>query len=347
MLLHGEQTRARRTLAAPLAIPLSTERLRGASRFTFPTVNFELAALARGSRIGRGTSFHAMMKPMARPISSASISFGLVNIPVKLYSATQAAGTPSFNLIHKDCGSRLRQQYFCIKEDVPVKREDMVKGYEFAKDQYVTFTPEELKELEEKGDQTIAIEEFVPAEAVDPVYYDKAYYLGPDKGGEKAYRLLARVMTDTKRNAIARYAARGKQNLVLVRPLEDRLVLQQLHHAAEIRPLNEVPIADAEVKEPELKLARQLVDQIAHETFNASAYEDEVAKRVQEQIERKIEGQQIATSPSVAPQAQIIDIMEALKASLGKQSEDKERKPAQRAPQAEKADKAKKSGKKA
>jgi DNA end-binding protein Ku len=269
---------------------------------------------------------------MARAIGSASISFGLVNIPVKLYASTAESGTPRFNLLHKACGSRLRQQYFCVKEDVPVKREDMIKGYEFAKDQYVTFTPEELKELEEKGDQTIAIEEFVPGAAVDPLYYDKAYYLGPEKGGEKAYKLLARVMTDTKRHAIAHYAARGKQYLVLVRPVGEHLVLQQLHHHAEIRPINEVPIADAELKDPEIKLARQLVDQIAHETFSASAYEDEVGKRVREQIEQKIEGQQIATSPAAAPQAQIIDIMEALKASLSKQGADiKARLPAQRA----------------
>jgi DNA end-binding protein Ku len=253
-----------------------------------------------------------------RAIGSASISFGLVNIPVKLYSATQASATPSFNLLHKDCGSRLRQQYFCVKEDVPVKREDMVKGYEFAKDQYVTFTTEELKELEEKADQTIEIVEFVPLTAVDPVYFEKAYYLGPDKGGDKAYRLLARVMADTGRSALARYAARGKQYLVLVRPINDRLVLQQLYYATEVRPVSEVPIADGEVKEPELKLARQLVDQIAHETFSPQQYEDEVGKRIHEQIQRKVEGQQVAVSPAAEPKAQIIDLMEALKASLGK-----------------------------
>jgi DNA end-binding protein Ku len=316
VLLHGEEATVRLITVAISLRRAAAERLRRASCHAFPSVNLERG----GAGIGGAPSLHVIMKLMARAIGSASISFGLVNIPVKLYSTTQAAGTPSFNLLHKACGSRLRQQYFCIKEEVPVKREDMVKGYEFAKDQYVTFTPEELKELEEKGDQTVAIEEFVPIAAVDPIYYEKAYYLGPEKGGEKAYRLLARVMTDSGRCAVARYAARGKSYLVLVRPVGERLVLQQLHHAEEIRPIAEVPIADADLKDPEVKLARQLVDQIAHETFDAKIYEDEVGKRVQEQIDRKIEGQQIATSPTVAPQAQIIDIMEALKASLAKQA---------------------------
>ncbi len=292
---------------------------------------------------------------MSRAIGSASISFGLVNIPVKLFSATQASATPSFNLLHKACGSRLRQQYFCIKEDVPVKREDMVKGYEFAKDQYVTFTAEELKELEEKADQTIEIAEFVPATTVDAVYFDKAYYLGPDKGGDKAYRLLVKVMADTGRSALARYAARGKQYVVLLRPVDDRLVMQQLHHATEVRPLKEVPIGEGEIKPPELALARQLVDQIARETFDPTQYEDEVGKRIQAQIQRKVEGQEVAVSPSAEPQAQIIDLMEALKASLGRrkdataapapdQTTAKARRPPQRAADAEPAVKKKKKG---
>src|SRR3977135_3300559 len=130
----------------------------------------------------------------ARSIASLTVSFGLVSIPVKLYSATEASRAISFNLLHKGCGSRLKQQYLCIKEEVPVAREDMVKGYEFAKDQYVMFTPEELKALEETGTGTAEITEFVPIEAVDPVYFDKAYYLAPDKGGAKPYALLARPL---------------------------------------------------------------------------------------------------------------------------------------------------------
>src|SRR3954471_17082961 len=156
----------------------------------------------------------------ARSIASLTVSFGLVSIPVKLYSATEASRAISFNLLHKDCGSRLKQQYLCIKDEVPVAREDMGKGYEFAKDQYVVFTPEELKALEEAGSHTAEITEFVPISSVDPVFFDKAYYLAPDKGGAKPYALLARALRQSKRCALGRWAARGKQYIVMIRPVE-------------------------------------------------------------------------------------------------------------------------------
>jgi DNA end-binding protein Ku len=254
-----------------------------------------------------------------RSMASATISFGLVSIPVRLYAATETGASISFNLLHEKCGSRLKQQYVCIKEEVIVPREEMIKGYEFQKGEYVTFTPDELKELEETSTQTVDITEFVPLAKVDPVYFDRAYFLGPDKGGDRPYKLLARTMAETGRAALAKYAARGKMYLVLLRPVEDKLVMQQLHYADEVRDLREVPVGDAEVREGELKLARQLVEQIARETFNPDAYEDEVRKRVQEQIDRKIEGREIQVSPTEPKPAQIIDLMEALKASLAKQ----------------------------
>jgi DNA end-binding protein Ku len=257
---------------------------------------------------------------MARAIAGATISFGLVSIPVKLYSATQASAAISFNLLHKACGSRLKQQYICSRDNEIVSRDDMVKGYEFSKDQYVTFTPDELKALEESATQTIDIAQFVPLAQIDPVYFDKAYYLGPEKGGEKAYTLLAEAMRETGRAALARYAARGKQYLVMVRPTTDDkpggLVMQQLLYADEVRPFNEVPLTGGEVREAELKLARQLIDQITAETFDPTLYHDDVRERIHADIQRKMEGQDIATSaPEPAP-ARIIDLMEALKASL-------------------------------
>jgi len=256
---------------------------------------------------------------MARAISTATISFGLVSIPVKLYTATQASAGVSFNLLHDKCGSRLKQQYICPRDNEIVGREQMVKGYEFAKDQYVTFTTEELKSLEEKATQTIEIAEFVPADKIDPVYFDKAYYLGAEKGGEKAYRLLSEAMRETGRSGLARYAARGKQYLVLLRPAGDGgLVMQQLLYADEVRPFSEVPMNDVEVREPELKLAKQLIDQIAVETFEPTKYEDDVRKRIEADIKRKVEGQDIAVSGPEPEPAPIIDLMEALKASLGK-----------------------------
>ena len=259
---------------------------------------------------------------MARAISGGTISFGLVSIPVQLYSATQASAGVSFNLLHDKCGTRVKQQYVCPLDNEIVPRDSMVKGYEFAKDQYVTFTPAELKAMEEKATQTIDIAEFVPLDRIDPVYFDKAYYLGPEKGGEKAYRLLAEVMRETKRAAVARYAARGKQYIVMLRAAEGAqggtgIVMQTLLYADEVRPFSEIPIGDATVREGELGLAKQLVDQIAAETFNPAAYEDEVRKRIQADIQRKVEGKEIAAPAPPEEPARVIDLMEALKASLG------------------------------
>jgi DNA end-binding protein Ku len=257
----------------------------------------------------------------ARALASLTVSFGMVSIPVKLYSATQAQASISFNLLHAACGSRLKQQYLCAREGVVVERADMVKGYEFAKDQYVTFTPEELKELEEKGTQTIEINEFVPAESIDPIYYDKAYFLGPDKGGAKPYALLAESMRQTGKTAVGRYAARGKQYIVQLRAVPGGLVMQQLLYAPEVRTIEEVGIEAAPVKDTELALAKQLIGQISSDEFDPLQYEDDVRKRIEGLVQKKVEGEQIAISPS-APETggQVIDLMEALRASLDKAS---------------------------
>jgi DNA end-binding protein Ku len=250
-----------------------------------------------------------------RPVATGTISFGLVSIPVRLYSATQPASAISFNLLHEKDGARLKQQYVCSQCGEKVERDQMVKGYEFTKDRYVRFTAEELKALEEIASQTIDIAEFVPASDVDAVHYEKAYYLAPEKGGAKAYRLLSEAMRRSGKAALARYAARGKQYLVLIRPRDGRLVMQQLFYADEVRPFDEVPVDEAEVKEQEVQLALQLVEQIAGDRFDPGKYEDAVKKRTLEAIERKVEGQEIQIA-APEPQAQVIDLMEALKASL-------------------------------
>jgi DNA end-binding protein Ku len=251
----------------------------------------------------------------ARSIGTGTLSFGMVSIPIRTYSAGESASAVSFNLLHGKCKSRLKQQYVCPKDNEIVPRDQMVKGYEFSKEQYVTFTDEELKSMAEEAQKAIEITEFVPASKVDPVYFDGAYYLGPDKGGEKAYRLLNEAMKQTGRAALAKWAARGKQYLVMIRPVGNGLVMQQLLYRDEVRPISEVPIDDAEVKEAELKLAVQIVEQIASDEFHPENYEDEVRKRYHEAIQKKVEGQEITTAPE-APRAQIIDLMEALKASL-------------------------------
>lgn len=256
----------------------------------------------------------------ARSMGSLTISFGLISIPVKLYTATQSAGSISFNLLHKGCGSRLRQQYFCIKEGIPVERDQMVKGYEFAKDQYVQFSPEELKALEEIGSQAVEISEFVSIDSVDPVYYDKSYYLAPDKGAAKPYALLTQALRETHRCAIARWASRGQANLVMLRPVGDVLMMQQLHFAAEVRSADEIEIPQQEVKTAELNLAKQLIEQQASEKFDPSAYVDEVKGRIEAAIQRKVEGQEIsvAETPTGTGEGKVIDLMEALRASLEK-----------------------------
>jgi DNA end-binding protein Ku len=251
-----------------------------------------------------------------RSIATGTISFGLVTIPVRLYPAAQSAATVSFNLLHAKCGSRLKQQYVCAKDGEKVEREEMVKGYEIAKDRYVTFTGEELKALDEIATQTIDIAEFVNAADVDPIFFDSAYHLGPDKGGTKAYRLLALALERAGKAALARYAARGKQYLVLIRARGGRLFLQQLRYADEIRSPDEIPLDDAELKEPEVQLALRLIEQTTSEGFHPERYEDSVKKRVLEAIERKVQGEQIQAAQPAEPQGQVIDLMEALKASL-------------------------------
>jgi DNA end-binding protein Ku len=255
-----------------------------------------------------------------RSIGSLTISFGLVAIPVKLYTATQSANTISFNLLHKTCGSRLKQNYTCIKEGVEVPRDEMVKGYEFAKDQYVQFTPEEIKALEEVGTHSIEISEFVPIESIDPVYFDKTYYLSPDKGAGKPYGLLSEALKEAKLVAVGRWAARGKSYIVALRPVGEVLTMQQLHFAADVRSSSEVEIPKAEVKPAELKLARQLIDSQTVQKFDPAAFKDDVRERIQAEIDKKVQGQEISVSEAQPETTggKVIDLMEALRASLEK-----------------------------
>ncbi|MDE2136413.1 MAG: Ku protein [Gammaproteobacteria bacterium] len=256
----------------------------------------------------------------ARSIGSLTVSFGLVAIPVKLFTANQSSSAISFNLLHKADGSRLRQQYICQKDGEVVERDAMIKGYEFAKDQYVQFTPEEIKALEEVGSHAVEISEFVPIESIDPVYYDKTYYLAPDKGAGKPYALLTEALKQAGRCGVGRWAARGKGYLVILRPIGDVLAMQQLHYAADVRRASEVEIAKTEVKPAELKLAQQLIDAQTAEKFDADAYKDEVRGRIEAAIKKKVdEGQEISMVEPPAPgEGKVIDLMEALRASLEK-----------------------------
>ena len=257
---------------------------------------------------------------MPRPFASGQIAFGLVSIPVKLFSATEASEKISFNMLHKDCGNRVQQQLFCPKDERTISRDEVVKGYEFSRGQYVLFNEEELKMIEEKSTQSIEISEFLPKEAIDPIYFAKANYIAPDKGGERAYSLLTKALEQTGRWALAKYAARGKQYLVILRPLGNGMVMQQLFYPNEIRSMDELDLGDAIVKDNELKMAVQLAQMGAADEFHPENYRDEVAERTRALIQRKIEGEEITSNLVEEPKAQVIDLMEALKRSLAKPS---------------------------
>lgn len=252
----------------------------------------------------------------ARAIGTSSISFGLVTIPVKLFATSKSGARVSFNWIDRKTGVRVRQQYFNPDNNQVVPKDDMVKGYQFAKNQFVVFEPDELKVLEQPKTDAIEIAEFVPAEQVERVYFDRAYYLGPDRGGARAYRLLAAALEQTGRVAVARFATRGKQYLVMVRPYRDGLMLEQLRYQTEVRSWDEVPVDEGEINPAELDLAVQMIEQKTAEEFQPDDYKDEVRERQLELIQQKIDGEQITVAPSAEPQAQIIDLMAALKASI-------------------------------
>jgi len=275
----------------------------------------------------------------ARAIASLTISFGLVAIPVKLYSAVVSGERISFNLLRQKDGSRVKQQYVAVNDGKLVDRSEMTKGYEFAKDQYVLFSAEELKELDDVTTHAIDISQFVPLESVDPVYFDGTYYLAPDKGGAKPYSLLATALQKTKQCAIGRWTSRGKEHIIVVRPLDDGLAMHQLHFRAELRTIKELGIESAAVSEAELKLANQLIDQLAVKRFDPNEFSDEHRVRVEAAIRRKVEGKEVslAESPVKSAGGNVVDLMQALKASLNargtsKASEIKERKAPKRAP---------------
>ena len=254
---------------------------------------------------------------MARAFASGQIAFGLVSIPVKLFSAAEASEKISFNMLHQDCGSRIQQQLFCPKDERTIERSEVVKGYEFSKGQYVLFTEEEIKALEEKATQQIDIVEFLPNSEIDPIYFQKANYMAPDRGGDRAYALLAKALQETGRWALAKYAARGKQYLVVLRPVGKGLVMHQLYYPNEIRSMDELDLGEPLIKDNELKMAIQLAEMGANDEFHPENYRDEVKERIRSLIQKKIEGEEITATEAEEPRAQVIDLMEALRRSLG------------------------------
>ncbi|MDP2271078.1 MAG: Ku protein [Archangium sp.] len=254
----------------------------------------------------------------ARAMGTGTISFGLVNIPVKVFSANNTTEKISFNQLHADKKTRLKQQMYDPETGEIVPREKIVKGYEYAKDQYLIVNEEELDALELATSRSMDITEFVPLDSVDPLYFENGYYLGPDKGAERAYKLLAAALTDARYAAVAKYVARGKQQLVVFRPLNGSIVMQQLRYAEEVKTLGEIPIPDATVTEAELGLAKQFITAMAKPKFDITQYKDEYRERLRDMLDRKIKGEAVDLTPQPAPVAKVVDLMEALKASLAR-----------------------------
>ncbi|MDM0047161.1 Ku protein [Variovorax dokdonensis] len=255
----------------------------------------------------------------ARSIASLTLGFGLVSIPVRLYSATESSATIHFNLLARD-GSRVKQQYVSEKDGAVVPRSEMVKGYEFEKDRFVIFQPDELKALENGASHAVDIVAFIPERAVDPIFYDKAYLLAPDKRGGKPYSLLKAAMLESGRCALARWAWKGKQYVVQVRAAADGLVLQQLLYADEVRSLKDLDIDQSEPSKAELQLALQLIDQIAADSYDPAEFQDEEKKRILAAIDAKIAGQEVVASQPAEERtgAEVIDLTEMLRASLSR-----------------------------
>jgi DNA end-binding protein Ku len=298
----------------------------------------------------RNSANHRRMPSNARSIASLTISFGLVAIPVKLYSATVSSERISFNLLRQKDGSRVKQQYVAVNDGKLVERSEMTKGYEFAKDQYVMFSAEELKALEDTTTHAIDISQFVPLESVDPVYFDGTYYLAPDKGGAKPYSLLAKALKQAKQCAIGRWTSRGKEHIIIVRPIDDGLAMHQLHFNAEVRTIKDLGIEAAPVSDAELKLANQLIEHLAAKRFDPNEFSDEHRARVEAAIQQKVAGKEVSMAESPVKNAggNVVDLMEALKASLNAREnpnapEIKERKTPKRAPAPEQAAPRKKS----
>lgn len=261
------------------------------------------------------------MATSTRSIASLTLSFGLVNVPVRLFSATEQGADLRFNMLAKD-GSRLKQQYINERSKKVVERKDMVKGYEVEADRFVLFSPDELKNLEESSSHVVQIVSFVPLPSIDPLFYDKSYLLAPDKRGAKPYALLAEAMRRSDRCALAKWSWKAKQYVVQVRANGDGLILQQLRYAEEVRSLEDLGIEKASVSAPELQLALQLIETIAAETFEPEDFQDEEKARVLAAIDAKVKGKEIVASAHSEDSltgtgtGQVIDLMDALRSSL-------------------------------
>lgn len=251
---------------------------------------------------------------MARSIWRGAISFGLVSIPIRLYAATESKDV-SFHLLHKKCHSRIKQQRYCPYDETVIEWGDVERGYEYAKDQYVVLDEEDFEKVPIATTKTIDINAFVGLDEVDPQYYERSYYVEPEDVGKKPYALLMRTLQETQRVAVAKVALRQKEQLCLLRPKEGVMVMQTMFYPDELRSEEElaIPGVDVAVDARELQMARSLVDMLTAE-FDPTQYQDQYREALLSVIESKVTGSAIAQAPPA--QGKVVDLMEALRASV-------------------------------
>lgn len=268
-----------------------------------------------------------------RPLRNATITFGLVNIPVRFYTATKSEDV-HFNLLHASCGTRVNRRWWCPHHETIVESDELIRGYPISKNQYVTFTGEEIEALESDDNRSLDITEFVDLDQIDPVYFEKAYFLGPAPGGGKTYKLLAAAMKKENKVALARWVAGSREHLVVLRPFEDGLILHTMYYADEVRDFHAIEKEDAPVRDKELSLAEMLIGELTEEGFDPLQYKDEYRERLMDRIRDKSQGKTIVSETREAERTgEVVDIMEALRRSL----EGGGRAPAKRAPETRRA----------
>jgi DNA end-binding protein Ku len=251
-----------------------------------------------------------------RPLRNAMISFGLVSIPVRFYTATKSEDI-HFNLLHASCGSRVNRKWWCPKHEKIIDSDELIRGYAVTKNKYVTFSDEEMEALETDDNRSLDITEFVDLEQIDPVFFEKSYFLGPAPGGGKTYKLLATAMKKESKVAVARWVAAGKEHIVVLRPYENGLMLHTMFYADEVRDFGAIDLEDAPVREKELKLAEMLISELSEDKFNPMAFKDDYRERLLERIRDKARGKTIVAEEKEEEKgAEVVDIMEALRRSL-------------------------------
>jgi DNA end-binding protein Ku len=252
---------------------------------------------------------------MLRPLRNATISFGLVNIPVRFYTATKSEDI-SFNLLHH-CGSRVNRKWWCPEHEELIQADELIRGYPIAKNRYVTFTDEEIASLESDDNRALEITEFVDLDQIDPVFYEKAYYLGPAPGGGKTYKLLASAMKKQNKVAVARWISGHREHLVVLRPFGEGVILHTMYYADEVRDFEAIDREDTEVREKEIALAEMLINELSADEFDPLAHKDEYRQRLLDKIAAKAEGETIVSKGANEEKAaEVVDLMEALRRSL-------------------------------